>query len=184
MIRPTTQENSGFKRENLKELMYVDVVEWLNEKVVNFLCDYLSIKRAFESYGVGNLSDYSYLMTPSFKALEGTLIQLGDSLGFDLEQYNHKIGVVFSEDNLEKYYKDVLDKIVAISVEKKDDIKQWLNDARRILRHLRHSPAHFNGELKENWNKAFHAGDHVLFIINEMCHSMIASGLLQEKKSP
>ena len=84
---------------------------WLDEKIKMFLLDYVNIKYISQSYYIGNIFDYSYLIMPAFKALEGTMLQIGEQLGFDLEKHKYKTGVIFSEGNLDKYYKEVLDKI-------------------------------------------------------------------------
>lgn len=157
----------------LEEFMYPEVVMWLDEKIKEFLLDYLNIKYFSKDYGVDNLSDYSYLITPAFKALEGTLMQIGGELGFDLNKYKYRVGVIFSDENLEEYYKDVLDKITHLTEENRVDIKQWLDNARRILKSLRHTPAHFNAEIKDNWNKAFLSGDLIMSTVNEMCYTLI-----------
>lgn len=175
--------NGKFKMEAehdyqyLNEIMYSDVLSWLDQKIWNFLIDYLNIKTFTDKFEPKGLSDYSYLITPAFKALEGTLLQIGTELGFKVEEYKFRVGVIFNEENLEKYYEDVLEKISSLSEEKKVDIKQWLDNARRILKSLRHTPAHYNGEVKQNITKAFLSGDLIISTINEMCHAFIENDL-------
>jgi hypothetical protein len=161
----------------LSEFMYSEVVGWLKPKIRHLLIDYMNIKKGTEEFGIRDLSDYSYLITPTFKALEGTLLEIGRELNFDLNKYQFRIGVIFSDENLEKYYNDVLDKIKHLTEEKRVDIKQWLDNARRILKSLRHTPAHYEGEPKENWTKAFLSGDLIITTINEMCHTLIENNL-------
>ncbi len=156
-----------------------EVYNWLHEKTRLLITDYFTIKNSYQHYGVSGLSDYSFLITPAFKALEGTLIQIGNELGFDLKNAEHRIGVVFNEENLSKYYQDVLSKIESLDAENKEDISMWLNDARRLLRHFRHSPAHYNGETKDSWVIAFSTGDHILRIIHEMCLTLYKSKLIK-----
>lgn len=168
--------NSKQKSE-LYEIMYDDVISWLNYRISGFLIDYESIKSAAQDFCIEGLSDYSYLITPAFKALEGTLLEIGKELGLNIEKYKHKIGVIFNEDNLEKYYSEVLDKIEHITKENKVDIKQWLDGAKRILKSLRHTPAHYEGEAKDNLTKAFLSGDLIISTINEMCHVLIQNRL-------
>ncbi len=179
LIAPSNVFSPDFfqKKTWLLAILDAKVINWLDEDVKDLLLDYIAIRKGYENYAIGGLKDYSYLITPAFKALEGTLIQIAKRLGFNLEKYNFQIGVVFSEENLEKFYNEVLNKIDKLAEEQKLDIQQWLNNARRLLRHLRHSPAHFGGEKKENHNKAFLTGDQILFTINEMCLSLITSGV-------
>ena len=155
-----------------------EVFTWLNEPIQELVKDYFAIRNSHNEFGVAGLSDYSYLVTPAFKALEGFLIQVGEKLGLKSDQYNFRVCVVFSDENLEKFYADVLDKLSRVAEEHRDDIKMWLNDARRILRHYRHSPAHFLGEPKKNWGEAFSVGDNIIRIIAEMGYSIISSGML------
>ncbi len=161
----------------LSSIMYPEVVSWLNPKISGFLIDYMNIKASASDFMISGLTDYSYLITPAFKALEGTLLEIGKELGFDMAKYKFKIGVVFNDENLDKYYEEVLDKIKELSEEKRVDIKQWLDNARRILKSLRHTPAHYEGEVKENWTKAFLSGDLIINTINEMCHTLIQNNL-------
>lgn len=152
---------------------------WLGsdgENILEFLLDYINIKYTSKTCFIDNMHDYSYLIMPAFKALEGTMFQIGRQLGFDVERYKYRIGFMFNGDNLDKYYKDVLDKIESISEEKKLDVKQWLDNARRILSSLRHNPAHYNGDVKA-FEKAFLDGDLILSTINYMCLALIESGI-------
>lgn len=175
LIQPGQQYNPGRNSSWLTTLIDPQVTNWLDDKTKSFLLDYLMIREGYKSWGVVGLTDYSYLITPAYKALEGTLLQIAESLNFDVNKYNFRIGVIFSEESLEKFYNDVLEKISDLAKEEKIDVEQWLNNARRLLRHLRHSPAHYNGELKDSWNKAFLLGDQILFTINEMCLSLLNS---------
>lgn len=182
-IIPSTSKSRGSEElHDLGNLFKDKVRAWLNSPIKELILDYLTIKNSHKVFAVSDLSDYSYLITPAFKALEGTLIQIAEEIGFDLEQYQFKIGVVFSDESLEKFYEDILDKIEELDEEYKSDIQMWLNDARRILRHFRHSPAHFMGEAKKSWEEAFSVGDHILRIINEMCYSLIKSEIFQKAK--
>lgn len=148
-ISPAQIKEMGQEELNdLSSLYKSEVLSWLNADIKQLLLDYLTIKNSYKQFGLRRLSDYSFLITPAFKALEGVLIQIGEELDFDLEKYNFKVGVVFSDDNLEKFYEDVLSKVESLEEEHKSDIQMWLNDARRILRHYRHSPAHYLGEKR------------------------------------
>ena len=161
----------------LYAIMYPDVVSWLNYKIAGFLIDYMCIKSASDEFAIRGLTDYSYLITPAFKALEGTLLEIGKELKLNIQKYKHKVGALFNEEDLEKYYNEVLEKIEHITEENKIDIKQWLDNAKRILKSLRHTPAHYEGEVKENLTKAFLSGDLIISTINEMCHVLIQNRL-------
>jgi len=182
MLNPSNQFGWSHNPNDLAILMSREVLNWLEEKQKRFILDYINIKEGYKQFGIIGLSDYSYLITPIFKALEGVLIQIAEEIGLDIEKYQFKIGVVFSEENLEKFYNDVLEKLESLSDENKEDIKMWLNDTRRILRHFRHSPAHFSGEVKPSWDKAFLFGDHVLSIIDNLCSSLLEAGIISVSK--
>jgi len=173
MFKPKNTKSWSNDPLMLKDFMYHDVVMWLDKKIKRFLLDYQNIKYFTQDYGVDNLSDYSYLITPAFKALEGTLLQIGKELGFDLSKYKYRVGGIFSDETLDKYYRDVLDKIKHLTEANRVDVKQWLDNARRILKSLRHTPAHFDAEVKPNWDKAFLSGDLIMSTISEMCHTLI-----------
>jgi hypothetical protein len=162
----------------LDEFLTNPVRVWLDTKTREFLLDYLNIKYCSnKGYVINDIYDYSYLMMPAFKALEGTMLQIGRELSFDLKKYDYSVGGIFSEDNLNKYYDEVLDKIGSIDKDKKMDIRQWLDNARRILRSLRHNPAHYNGDVK-NYVSAFNDGEAILFTIKEIVRAFIDSGLV------
>jgi hypothetical protein len=182
-ILPTPKEcaNPGRPLNLLDEVLHPQVTGWLPLKVKDLVLDYLIIKANFMEHGIGSssLSDFSYLITPAFKALEGTLIRIAEQLGFPLKEANYSVGVVFSEERLEKYYRDTLDKLESLATEKKLDVKQWLDNARRILHHMRHAPAHYGAEGKKTYTAAFQTGEMILGTINEMCRSLLAAGLLK-----
>jgi hypothetical protein len=182
LINPASSYSPGRDYGWINTLVSSTVTDWLEPKTKDLILDYLVIREGYKSWAITGLSDYSYLITPAFKALEGTLIQIAKNLGFKLEDYGYKIGVVFNEENLEKFYNDTLDKLDSLTEENKLDIQQWLNNARRLLRHLRHSPAHYSGEVKESYNKAFFVGDQILFTINEMCLSLLNNNILKPEK--
>ena len=177
MFKPKTELGSYTRDQSHLETFLDNKVRiWLNERARLFLLDYINIKYVSQTYYIPNIWDYSYLIMPAFKALEGTMLQIGEQLGFDITKYKYKVGLMFSEENLEKFYNDVLDKTAKISEEKRLDIKQWLDNARRILSSLRHNPAHFNGDTK-TFEKAFLDGDLILSTINYMCLALIESGV-------
>lgn len=177
--KTTYHPKSGDRLQWLYLVFHKETIEWLEDKVKDLLMDYLTIQESSKQMGTGDLSDYSFVTTPAFKALEGTLIQIAKELGFEAEKYRFKIGVVFDDKNIELFYEDVIKKIENITNEQKLDIKIWLNDIQKKLKHFRHSPAHFTGEGKSNYAQAFMLGDQILADINELCYVLITSGLLK-----
>lgn len=83
--------------QDLKRFMEDGAVDYLNEKTRGFILDYVNIKEGYRNQGIAHLTDYSYLIAPVFKALEGTLIQIAEDLAIDSGKASHKIGTVFSE---------------------------------------------------------------------------------------
>lgn len=153
---------------------------WLDDKTNQLLLDYLNIKYCSGKGCVINaIYDYSYLIMPAFKALEGTMLQIGRELGFDLEKYDYSVGGIFSQENLNRYYDEVFDKIKTINENKKLDIKQWLDNSRRILRSLRHNPAHYGGDTK-GFEEAYIDGEAILFTIKNIVLAIIDTGLVTQ----
>jgi len=179
IIKPKIEKRyyNSYHKSELYGVFKDEVVTWLNPRISGFLIDYMSIKSATHDFGIEGLTDYSYLITPAFKALEGTLLEIGKELGFKIEKYGYKIGVMFNDENLEKYYNEVLDKIDQLSKENKTDIKHWLDNIRRILKSLRHTPAHYEGEVKDSLTKAFLSGDLIISTIDGMCYLLIQNKL-------
>lgn len=182
MFKPSMTGAWSDRTEDLRQFIDIKVRDWLNDRIRGLLLDYLNIKYVSKGSAVGGLHDYSYLIMPAFKALEGTMLHIGLKLGFDIEKYQYKTGRIFSEENLEKYYADVLDKITTLDEEKRLDIKQWLDNVRRILKSLRHNPAHYNGEWK-TFEKAFLDGDMILSTINYMCLALIESKIFENSQT-
>ena len=179
MLNPQTTGKAYMLDDDsiLYTLMNPGVVRWLDINIKRLLCDYLSIKANANTCSIGGLWDYSYLITPAFKALEGTLLKIGGEIGLDVKKYNNMVGKIFNDKDLEEYYNKVLDKITVLSADQKVDVREWLNNARRILKSLRHTPAHFEGEIQSNITKAFMSGDFILVTIDKMCYTLIQNGL-------
>jgi hypothetical protein len=182
MIKPVSLPSLDRAPEVLDTLMEKEVVRWLDPKTLSLLIDYVNIKYCWGLHGVGQLSDYAYLMTPAFKALEGVLIQVAGELR--LPERPYRIGAVYDEESLDKFYSEVLDKVGALTETAKDDVKLWLNDARRILKHYRHSPAHFQSEPKTHWDRAFQQGDQIVNVVNQLCGTLLEARLIGKRPEP
>ena len=179
MRQPKTCANPGKTNVPLDAHLRRDVRNWLEWGILDLIRDYYLVQEHFFEYGLGNgISDYSYLITPAFKALEGTLLQIAKGLEFDLTKYNYKVGWILDEKRLDNFYQEVLNKIETLTAEKKRDIRQWLSSARLFLRHLRHAPAHYFGERQETFTKAFDTGNTIIFTINEIVFALLETGVL------
>ncbi len=175
---------AGLKRATtrLERYFSLEVYNWLDEKIKQLLLDYLTLK---DNYDLpSNLSsskeyfyDYSFLLTPAFKALEGTIIQIGKELDLPVEKNKYSVGGFFNNEELEKYYSNVLNEIEHLNDDDKAEIKEWLTNARRFLTPLRNTPAHFSGKIKENTEVTFMAGQTILHTIEEVCRVMIKKKL-------
>jgi hypothetical protein len=183
MIKPR-QLTGGFSRtpHALDSLMDTPVIDWLQTKQRELLIDYVNIKYCWNDYGISDLSDYAYLVAPAYKALEGVLIQIAKELGLPDRPY--RIGAVYDEDALDKFYADVLDRIGKLTLTERQDVKLWLDDAQRILKHYRHSPAHFQSESKTHWDRAFQLGDQIVHVVNQMCGTLLGAGLIGKRPKP
>lgn len=176
---PKVCVNPGRSDQDIIDHLGAGVVAWLPTKVRDLLRDYFVIKRAFLEHGIGNTSlyDFSYLITPAFKALEGTLLHIAEELRLDTEKSRFRIGWIFKQEELDRFYVEVLDRLEDISTEERLEIRVWLNNTRQILHHLRHTPAHYLAEPKHPHTQAFLTGDTIVFTIKEMITSLLSSGV-------
>lgn len=159
----------------IEQLLHPEVFNWINDRIKNLLIDYLSIKEYTNTtYVITDLSDYSYLAMPAFKALEGVLFQIAAELKLEFKK---NVGWSFTEGELNKYYDSILDKIERLTKDDKSDIKAWLHNARMYLRTLRHNPAHYLGEPITNYRKALLIGDTIISTIDNLCLILIQNDL-------
>jgi hypothetical protein len=151
-----------------------DVNAWLEWGILDLIRDYYLIREHFYEHAIGaGISDYSYLITPAFKALEGTLLQVANRLGLNLEKSSYRIGWILSKENLDKFCTDVLDRVKTLTQEAKMDIRTSLEQARLILKPMRHIPVHYQGESKKTFTKAFDVGDAIIVALNSLVGNLI-----------
>ncbi len=159
------QQNEGVA-DTLKNIFSQDTLFYLDEKIINHLMDSLcldSSRHDFSSMMKGLFNDYSFLMSPAYKALEGFLFQLANDLKLPSSANNDKIAgaYYFDEQKIDKHIDSLIKEIEnkadnenKLSKYEKQDIKDRIKEMKGFLRHYRHAPAHFFGEPIETVDKA------------------------------
>ncbi len=112
-----------------------DVLAWLWDS--NQLIEY---------HKVGGYSDYSFTIAPAYKALEKWLLLLAPFLGVPEDiirkaQESGKLGLFLSDDNVEKFFNSILEKL-DVEAEKKRELKTFVQTLNSTLKNFRHNPAH------------------------------------------
>ena len=184
MRQPKNCWNPGKTYVPLTEHLDPEVNDWLEWPVKDLIRDYYLIQEHFYEYGIGiGISDFSYLITPAFKALEGALLQIARELGFDLEKKKYRVGWILDERELDSFYEDVLQKVETLTQEAKQDIRQWLSNARLFLRDMRHTPAHYLAEPKQTFTRAFDTGNTIIFTINQIALVLLKAGAFKKSSA-
>ena len=104
--------------------------------------------------GISNGSqfyDYSFMLTPAFKALEQWILNIAPSLGVsekkirDAQDFG-KFGAFLNDDAMSEVVKDVVAKL-ELDSEKEKSLRQSLHALETYLKNLRHHPAHCGGKV-------------------------------------
>lgn len=138
-----------------------DTIRYLDEKIINYLLDSMSLDGIFNKNHV-NFNDYSFVTAPAYKALEGFLFQIAKDLKLP-SSGNEKLAgsYYFDEEKIDKHIDKLLKELgdntqqqKALSKYEKQDIKDRIKEMKGFLQHYRHTPAHFYGEPIDTIEKA------------------------------
>lgn len=138
-----------------------DTIRYLDEKIINYLLDSMSLDGIFNKNHV-NFNDYSFVTAPAYKALEGFLFQIAKDLKLP-SSGNEKLAgsYYFDEEKIDKHIDKLLKELgdntqqqKALSKYEKRDIKDRIKEMKGFLQHYRHTPAHFYGEPIDTIEKA------------------------------
>lgn len=188
--------------DELSEHLEQDVIRFLNKKVeiIDLLRDWFilvnytgeaSISRPMpdeitgriEGYKVTKISslyyDYSFLMAPAYKAFEGYLYLLAESLGLKKESEEiRNIGNLYDSDKIQKIKEDIITE-TGKEIDKEDrEGSEIIDGLRRALRRYRHNPAHFGGERIDKFQKSKDYGIMILSVINDSANYFLDKGLI------
>ena len=148
-----------------------------HDEILRWLDDSFKLFKQFENDR--NFQDYSFVITPAFKALEKWLLMIAPYLGVpdDLvkrAENTGKLGIFLNDDDLENFIDNVLNRL-GKSEEKRKSIRTYLQSLNQTLKNFRHNPAHC-GNIIENPLMAETMLHSILSNINE-----ITSMLIEEK---
>jgi hypothetical protein len=113
-------------------------------------------------------SEYSFLIAPIYKAYEGFLYLLANSLGLKTsEQIILTIGRLYDEEAITRRKDEIITEL-GESLNKSDrEVLGKLSELKRVLELYRHNPAHYLGTRLETMEKAENYGKTILTVINE-----------------
>jgi hypothetical protein len=178
-----------------------NVIEFLNknEEILHLLRDWLilinytgerSISRTICDEVTGRIKgnqvieistlyyDYSFLIASAYKAFEGYLYLIAESLGFKKESHEiRNIGNLYDSDKIQKIKEDIITE-TRKKIDKGDkEGLEIIDGLRRALRHYRHNPAHFGGSI-DRFQKAKNYGSMIFTIINDSTKCFLDKGLI------
>ena len=121
--------------------------------------------------------DYSFVIAPIYKAFEGYLFLLAESLGLKSRQEIKKsIGACYDEEQITKIKKEIVTE-TGNRIEKTDrEALGRISELKRVLEQYRHSPAHFVGKSPDTFQKATNYGGAILTAINEATEFFLERG--------
>ncbi len=145
----------------LQQYFAEETLGYLDEKIINHLLDQIVLMEFFHDFE-NKFNDFSFLIAPSYKALEGFLFQLADNLKLPSAGNKNLVGSYYvDEEKLDEQIDSLLSeielrtgKITELNEYEKRDIKSRLKEMKDFLRHYRHSPAHYTGEPIDTVKKA------------------------------
>lgn len=148
-----------------------DILDWLWES--NRLIDQFKASQDF--------SDYSFLVSPAYKALEKWLLLLAPRLGVPQKtvlfaQNSGKLGIFLSDSNIDSFFDSVLEKLTLAS-EKKHELRTSVRGLNSILKDFRHNPAHC-GYVIENPLKAESSFFALLHTMDNITQSLIDTSVI------
>ncbi len=146
---------------SLKQLLSDGTLDYLDEKIINHLMDQIIIRGYFSQF-TSKFNDFSFLIAPAYKALEGYLFQLAKDLKLPSAGNGNLVGsYYFDEEKIDAQIDILLSELEAntggskqLSDYEKQDIKSRIKEMKDFLRHYRHSPAHYMGESIDTIEKA------------------------------
>ncbi len=151
-----------------------EVLGVLPDRVILDMIDALILR---ESGRQIKLFDYSVVIAPLFKALEGSMIFIAEELKLGLDK-PWQVGRALNEKQLKKYFEDVLDKLKGIDKNKKLEIKIWLTNCETFLTQYRHNPAHYGNEIIIEYEKIVQKTETIFETINELIKRLLEPKLI------
>ena len=157
-----------------------DVLCLLPDRVLLDMTDALSLRENVEygtKFGV-QLFDYSVIIAPLYKALEGTLFYIANELGLKVDE-PWKVGRALQADKIGEYFDEVISKMEKLSADQKLELNVSLTNCRTLLVYYRHNPAHYLNEVIPTYEKLVQKTDFMFETISELVKRLNMSGLLK-----
>ncbi len=162
----------------LRKILTFDVFNYLQDDCKKHMYDWMQLKSLIEVSAVEEkYYDYSYLISPICKALEGILWNLATEL--NLKKDTDKLGTFFDEENIEKNF-EKLTKLVSDG--KKESVRQSLSEIKGLLKRYRHEPSHY-GKRVENLEQAEVMANAILHNVKCLISDLIDCGLVSLKST-
>jgi hypothetical protein len=123
--------------------------------------------------------DYSFLAAPAYKAFEGYLYLLAESLGLKTrEQIIKAIGSIYDPEYILQLKREIITETNAKLSANDKELQGILTELKRVLELYRHSPAHFLGERIDSLEKAEGYAKTVLTVINQTTKTLLDRGYI------
>jgi anaerobic selenocysteine-containing dehydrogenase len=161
--------------------------EWLNKAVGKSQASYIPEdcrKLIFDAKILDDLTesigtetrffDYSFLVAPVYKAIEGILWKIANEL--KLVHGDGQLGIFFDEDNVEKNIDLISENVLSKS--KKAVVSHQLSELKTFLKRYRHLPAHY-GSRFDTMESARLATNSSLHNISCLLKDLIELGLIK-----
>jgi len=173
---------------NLKKIFDHKTLLFLEEKILDHLVDEVILLES-RIPGAQAITDFSFLMAPAYKALEGFLLQLAKDLELPSGSNPKNAGGYFANtqavhEHIDKILKDLEEKSdkADISDNEKQEIKFRLSQMGSFLNTYRNGPAHFNGESVKTGEKAAQLINIIFGHIDSTTKVLLATGFLYEEQ--
>lgn len=134
-------------------------------------------KRTPQICATEGFTDCSFLIAPIYKAFEGYLFLLAESLGLkDGDQIVTNIGSCYDEEKITQMKRDIVTETGKLIDEKDKQGLGKISELKRVLEQYRHNPAHFLSSRLDTFQKATNYGGAILTAINETTKFFIERG--------
>ncbi|MCF7830420.1 hypothetical protein K9M41_00245 [Candidatus Gracilibacteria bacterium] len=168
----------------LKKIFDHKTLLFLEEKILDHLVDEVILLEA-RIPGAQAVTDFSFLMAPAYKALEGFLFQLAKGLELPSGSNPENAGGYFANaQTVDKHIDGILKELdeesdkADISDSEQREIKFRLSQMGSFLNNYRNSPAHFNGDPVKAGEKAAQLVTTIFEHIDSTTKVLLATGFL------
>lgn len=157
-----------------------DVGQYIPEDCRKLIYDWVTIQKLVEANSAeASFYDYSFVIAPMYKAIEGVLWKIAQDFG--LVKDDGILGNFFDEENIDKHFSKFENKVK--SAQKAREIKHELSELKNFLKRYRHNPAHY-GTIFSSESKAEIASKSALHNIGCLIDDLLKAKLISLPKKP